>query len=318
MARDRSAGIILYPEDIDRIRRSVKPQYQFAVIFALSRYAATGELPTEAELGEGGMVAFEFVRDKIDAALESYRTNSEKRRAAASARWDANGCKPAQTEEADANGCKRMQTDAYASKTETETETVTGTGTETEMEDGAREWRPQPTDTVTGIDGQDLSEDIRRNETADAMIRRYNLPRDLPTREKLIADLAAHGEDTMRRVLEKACESNTRERVTAAYWRAILQNDGKGKPARASPALQGYVTGADHRDEAYFKALEVDLDEEDDLIRHPPEAGATFCSWLCAAGAEGRPGRRRVSGAEPPTSPKGEGPRGEGLREVTP
>ena len=261
MARDRSAGIILYPEDIDRIRRSVKPQYQFAVIFSLSRYAATGELPTEAELGEGGMVAFEFVRDKIDAALESYRTNSEKRRAAASARWDANGCKPAQTDEADANGCKRMQTDAYASKTETETETVTGTGTETEMEDGAREWHPSH-GTVTGIDGQDLSEDIRRNETADAMIRRYNLPRDLPTREKLLEDLTANGETVMREVLEEACTSNTRERVTARYWRAILQNRGKPKPARASPAMQGYVTGADHRDEAYFKALEVDLDAE--------------------------------------------------------
>lgn len=111
---DKSAGIILYPEDIIRIQRSVKPQYQFAVIYALSRYAMDGTLPTEEELGEGGMVAFEFVFDKVRDALEAYKATSEKRRNAAIARWNAN----------DANACTCTDMHTRALYTETETEII--------------------------------------------------------------------------------------------------------------------------------------------------------------------------------------------------
>ena len=110
---NKGAGIIIYPEDIARIKRCVKPEYQFAVIWALSQYATDGTLPTEAELGEGGMVAFEFIVEKVRDALETYKANSEKRKAAANARWNAEESKPMQT---DANGCKRMQKDAKGCK----------------------------------------------------------------------------------------------------------------------------------------------------------------------------------------------------------
>lgn len=121
----------------------------------------------------------------------------------------------------------------------------------------AREWKPRDGGKVIGIDGSDLSDAIHANDAADGMIARFNLPRDIPTREKLLEDIAANGESVMREVLEEACASNTRERVTARYWRAILQNRGKPKPSAT-----GYITGADHRDDAFWRGLEVDLDAE--------------------------------------------------------
>ena len=87
MASNRSAGIILYPEDIARIKRCVKPQYQFAVIWALSQYATEGVLPTEEDLGEGGMVAFEFVFEKVRDALEAYKKGQQQRQDAIRKRW---------------------------------------------------------------------------------------------------------------------------------------------------------------------------------------------------------------------------------------
>lgn len=124
MAKSKSVGIVIFPEDIERIKRCVKPKYQFAVILALSQYAVDGTMPTEEELGEGGMVAFEFIFDKVADALQTYHENSEKRKAAANARWNADECKPMQ---ADAHECKRMHMDADALLKETETETETET-----------------------------------------------------------------------------------------------------------------------------------------------------------------------------------------------
>ena len=232
-----SAGVILFPEDVARIGRCVKPQYQFAVISALSRYAATGELPTEAELGEGGMVAFEFVRDKIDAALASYDKGRKQRQDAVRKRWDTDAC-----------GTVRNDTDAYgsirphdsASKTETETETDTETETEADGE-------------VRAIDGADLTEDIQRNRTADALIAAFNLQRDDPTREALIEDLAKHGEKRMREALAEACRSNSRGRVSVNFWRAVL--GGKGR-SRDAPQYQRRTYSAQD-----FAGMEVQFDE---------------------------------------------------------
>ena len=87
-AKKKGVGITLYPDDIERIRQSVKPQNQFAVILALSRYVTDGIMPSEDELGESGMVAFAFIFEKVDGALRRDRAKSEKRKQAAEARWE--------------------------------------------------------------------------------------------------------------------------------------------------------------------------------------------------------------------------------------
>lgn len=143
---DKTPGIILYPEDIERIKKSVKPQYQFAVIYALSVLATTGEYPTEEQLGEGGMVAFSFIADKVSDALQKYRETSEKRKEAASKRWDKS-----ETMQTDANECKSIQVDAKAPKTKTETETEIETKKENVKSSGrATRFTPPTVEEVRG------------------------------------------------------------------------------------------------------------------------------------------------------------------------
>lgn len=256
MAREKSFGIIIFPEDMARIKRCVKPEYQFAVVWALSQYATDGILPTEEELGEGGMVAFEFIVEKVRDALETYRANSEKRKAAANARWNADECKPMQMD-ANAYGCIRTDAEAPKTGTETETETVNRNGKVAVERNVSSQSAAAPAENVIAFDGSDLAEDIRRNNTADDMIADYNLPHDRVTRSALLEDLERHGEARMREVLTTACQSNSREKVTVNFWRAIIAGKGRDSPNGAG---YGEVLRQRKYDAAYFASLETDLE----------------------------------------------------------
>ena len=122
MAKETTPGIILYPEDINRIKRCVKPQYQFAVIYALAQYATDGVMPTIDDLGEGGMVAFEFVFDKVRSALDSYEKGRKQRQDAIRKRWDTEEYEKPQN---DTTVYDRIRPNQTEPKTETETETET-------------------------------------------------------------------------------------------------------------------------------------------------------------------------------------------------
>ena len=61
--------------------------------------------------------------------------------------------------------------------------------------------------------------------------------------------------------LKAAKESDNRGGASLRFYRAILNDSDKPKkPSRASP--EGYMTGAGHRDDDFWKSLEVDLDAE--------------------------------------------------------
>lgn len=272
---NKGAGIIIYLEDIARIKRCVKPEYQFAVIWALSQYATDGILPTEAELGEGGMVAFEFIVEKVRDALETYKANSEKRKAAANARWNAEESKPMQT---DANGCKRMQTDADATKTETETETeYINRNRNVKVVEEERNLpsqsaaAPAADEKVIAFDGQDLTADIERNHEADVLIMRYGLSKDFATRERLLEDLEKHGSEKLREALEKAVDGNYKERITPNFWRAILA--GKGRDSPKGGVGYGQVLTQREYTPQQFATMEVDIDAMDAHGRLPGEVG---------------------------------------------
>ena len=242
------------------------------------RYVRNGEDPEFERRSVLGLTwkRFKAHIDQSAAKAETLRANGSKGK-----QTEASESKPKQTE---AKGSKRKQSKATESKPEQTEASESKTphnhnhnhnqehnqNHEQEQEQkedetrtgDAREWKPRDGGKIIGIDGSDLSEAIRANDAADGMIARFNLPRDIPTREKLLEDIAANGETVMREVLEEACASNTRERVTARYWRAILQNRGKPKPSRASPEASGYMTGTAHRDDDFWKSLEVDLDAD--------------------------------------------------------
>lgn len=236
MAKETTPGIILYPEDIYRIKRCVKPQYQFAVIYALAQYATDGVMPTIDDLGEGGMVAFEFIFDKVRIALDSYEKGRKQRQDAIRKRWDTEAYEKPQN---DTTVYDRIRPNQTESKTETETEIETEIETETKgvvVEEAAA--------AVIGIDGSDLREDIARQQVADGLILRYRLGRDDRTREALLHDLTEYGETRIREVLDKAADSNTRGQISINYWRAILAGKARDKPGE----YQKREYGADHWD----------------------------------------------------------------------
>ena len=113
---------------------------------------------------------------------------------------------------------------------------------------------------VLGIDGNDLSEHIAQNQLADSLILRYRLSSDDITREALIHDLGEFGEDRMREVLTEAAQSNSRERVSVKFWRAILQGKGRDSP-KDSGVGYGQVLRQRDYSQDYWKSIEVNLDE---------------------------------------------------------
>ena len=114
---------------------------------------------------------------------------------------------------------------------------------------------------VLGIDGNDLSEHIAQNQLADSLILRYRLSSDDITREALIHDLGEFGEDRMREVLTEAAQSNSRERVSVKFWRAILNGKGRDSPKKDSGFGYGEVLRQREYSPDYWKSIEVNLDE---------------------------------------------------------
>lgn len=257
MAKDKTPGIILYPEDIERIKRCVKPEHQFDVIYALAQFATSGELPTEADLGEGGMVAFEFIFDKVNEGLEKFRQNQQQRKDAVAARWQ----KEAETPQEDTIEYERIRpntdecetvrkTSKQKQKLKTEKETINVNQKEAVVDNAPA---PAPDDRVIAFDGSDLTEDIHRYDLADSMIRTYGMVDSDTTRDALIEDLAKYGEAKMREVLKKAAMSNSRAKVSVSFYRTILED--KGGKSRAAPDYQRR-----QYDDNYFSSIEVNLD----------------------------------------------------------
>ena len=87
---------------------------------------------------------------------------------------------------------------------------------------------------VTGIDGEDLSADIRNNAEVDVLLKKYRMPEAV--RGDLLDDIAEHGLDKVKRVMQEAARSDTRGGLSLNFYRACLKNDGK---QRAAPSGKG-------------------------------------------------------------------------------
>lgn len=258
MAKDKTPGIVLFPEDIQRIKRSVRPEYQFAVILALANFATTGELPTIDDLGEGGMVAFEFIYDKVADALQKYQETSEKRKAAVNARWNTNESDPIQQ---DTNEYKRIQPDTNVSKTKTETETeIEIESINVNQKEDVGGDAPAPTGKLLAFDGSDLTQDVQRSRDAEMLVAQYLPPSRTPIEyDPRVAEMAAlidkHGAEKVKSAIKTAVSSDNRGGISIAFLAAILDEKG-AKKSRAAPV--------DYQARQYsaseVKGMEVDID----------------------------------------------------------
>lgn len=132
-----------------------------------------------------------------------------------------------------------------------------------EKTDNARATAADEEDGVIGIDGTDLSAEIQINAEVDALLRTYKLPEAV--RGDLLDDIAAHGLEKVKRVMQEAAKSDTRGGLSLNFFRACLKNDGKPRAApggRASQGEQMMRYSADERKKTYSAAV-IDFDEED-------------------------------------------------------
>ena len=96
---------------------------------------------------------------------------------------------------------------------------------------------PPPADDrrVYGFDGTDLTGDMENCDRAEALIRQYRLPDADPTLSALLEDAEKAGWERLEAALKDAALRNTRERISIAYYRAILYGTPRKEAASADP-----------------------------------------------------------------------------------
>lgn len=101
----------------------------------------------------------------------------------------------------------------------------------------------QPPENIFGFDGRDLSAEMEASRTAQALIRRYGLADTEATFAALMEDIGTRGLDAVRSALEDAAASDNRGGISVRYYRAILANQGRARPAQpkssAGPVQDG-------------------------------------------------------------------------------
>ena len=114
-------------------------------------------------------------------------------------------------------------------------------------EECAREALSTPTAIIPfpdADDDHDLTDQIEAHQHADDLIRRYQLPDADPTREALLEDAERAGWQALEDALKKAAVGNSRQRISVAYYRSILNPSTTkgGRYAGAADPYEGYVT----------------------------------------------------------------------------
>lgn len=251
-------GFVLYQEDLETLNEMLEPSEAFAVILALSEYSRSGYIPEKNELPDGARMAFAMMKKKVDAARKNYAEVSEKR---ANAAKQSKTSKAKQNEQMHAKDSDGSKTGEYDSDTESEYESDPP-----ERRNVTRAPASAPTDDgVEGIDGTDLSDAIKLNAEVDALLRQYKLSEAV--RGGLMDEIANHGMEKVKRVMQEAAESDTKGGLSLRFIRACLANDGKAKPTRIS---QGSAKACDsmlryspeERKKTYSAAI---LDFDDDV-----------------------------------------------------
>ena len=121
---------------------------------------------------------------------------------------------------------------------------------------------PAAEDGVTGIDGEDLSADIRNNAEVDVLLKKYRMPEAV--RGDLLDDIAEHGLEKVKRVMQEAARSDTRGGLSLNFYRACLKNDGKQRAAPSGKASGDQMLRytPEERKKNYSAAV-LDFDEGD-------------------------------------------------------
>ncbi len=225
----KQPGIMIYFRDYYSLRSSLNAEEFITVFDAMISYAETGNLPDTSAFSNSALICWRFMQPRIDHDSVSYRKKSEARSAAAKKRWEEEKAKHANasTEANNANDAKH-------------TNALNGKSDANDANDGLHECMPiqfntntnsipiAVADTIPCIstapndEEHDLSAQIAAHQRADDLIKRYQLPDADPTREALLEDAEAIGWIKLEDALRQASFSNSRQRVSIAFYRSIL------------------------------------------------------------------------------------------------
>ena len=90
-----------------------------------------------------------------------------------------------------------------------------------------------PSDSFGLLSDEDIAVLRDNHARADSLMERYHLPDGDTTREALLEDAESFGWDKLEAALKVAATSNSRERVSIAFYRSILNGNGGKRNARS-------------------------------------------------------------------------------------
>lgn len=233
------------------------------LIMAMMAYAYRGEEPQFTGVEK---FIWPVLRQHIDRCAQ----NVEAKKAAGSKGGKgAKADKQTKAEESsakqtEAESSKAKQTESDASESKQNAHTHTQYHTHTHDHNHVEECNTRvsttttTTDDVIGIDGSDLSDAIALNAEVDALLRQYKLSEAV--RDGLLNEIAQHGLDKVKRVMQDAAESDTKGGLSLKFIRACLANDGKLKKVKGGgkDIMQRHSYTPDQ-----YKSMVTDLDEVD-------------------------------------------------------
>lgn len=254
-------GFVLYKDDLETLNEMLEASEAFAVILALSEYAASGERPEKGDLTPAAHMAFAMMRKKIDDAMAKYADVSEKRANAAKASKDSKTSNCMQNEHLhanEANAANETEKKVIESDLEIESESEIESDLHLRKKE-QEEKRACARVTATAAPDEDLTAQIEANQQAEQLIRRYKLPCTGVVLEALLEDGQKHGWGKVEEALKKASMSDSRQGLSVNFYRAVLS--GAGVKAARAKRNGDHMQRHEYTDED-FKGMMIDLDEE--------------------------------------------------------
>lgn len=249
-------------EDIEKHLEPYEDDERGRLMMAVFAYAFRGELPDFAGMPERyGWPALKMHVDRCMASYEKQKSNGSRGGRPPKDKTEENPEEAGETQQNPAKP-KETQNNQSQSNTQPQPQSQSNAQSQAEAEDTrasagtAAAQAAHARETVTGLDGVDLSEDIRTNAEVDVLLNRYRL--NEAVRGDLLEDIAAHGIEKVKRVLQEAAKSDRKGGLSFNFYRACLASEGKAKP-RAAPAQS--MQRHEYTTEQY-KAMMMDLDAE--------------------------------------------------------
>ena len=242
------------------------------LMMAMMAYAYRGEEPQFEDVEKFGWPAFRQHIDRCAANVEAKKAAGSKggKRRNDDKQTQADASESKQSE-ADANDDKQTQADASESKQnahihdhDNDHEYNQDHKKETKRACAREEAASAPAaddKKIIGIDGMDMSESFRNYDRSEELVSRFKLPDTDQSRIALIEDAERVGWEKVEAALKAAALGNSRPMLSVNFYRKVLENDGRPKPATGG-GREAMLRYSPSERKATYSAAVMDFDGE--------------------------------------------------------